>query len=416
MRSCGPGAGARRSASCAIASTKEAGYDLIEFPVFQPAEMDIPAIARSLAAHELGVTCSLGLVFDNDINSEDPDSVARGEQSLNDALSAARDMGSSYLGGVIYSALGPYADMPTARRPPQLGRASSVAWRRGRRPRTSRSASRFVNRYESNLLNTAAQTVDYIGEVGAPNVVVHLDSYHMNIEENDFRQSGLRRRRPPWLRPHRREPPRLPGPGAHRLPAALRGPGRGRLRRRHHLRVVLVGGREPGPVADPAHLARHVDERHGPRRPGASLHRRADRHSRGLPGLTQPIPRHRPRRPSDSDMALTEPLPGLDEVSSRSARAGSAWPASMPRRARRGTSPSAWVGPSRSGATSPSPRPSSCRWRRLTSPDIGSSSPGQVGACATSVGSHWPTSGPWSSETMAGRASSTPRMSGSSRR
>jgi D-psicose/D-tagatose/L-ribulose 3-epimerase len=170
----------------AVASSKEAGYDLIEFPVFQPSSMDIGAIQRALAAHDLGVTCSLGLGFHNDINSEDAESVARGEQSLNDALSMARDVGSSYLGGVIFSALGPYPDMPTAR-----GRQNSVAVIRRLAERAAASditlGLEFVNRYETNLLNTAAQTVDYIGEVGAPNVVVHLDSYHMNIEEANFR-------------------------------------------------------------------------------------------------------------------------------------------------------------------------------------------------------------------------------------
>jgi hypothetical protein len=40
-------------------------------------------------------------------------------------------------------------------------------------------------RYETNLLNTAAQAMELIeGEVQHPNVFVHLDSYHMNIEEN----------------------------------------------------------------------------------------------------------------------------------------------------------------------------------------------------------------------------------------
>ncbi len=39
----------------AISSTKEAGYDLIELPVFSPAQMDIPAIQRALAGHELEV-------------------------------------------------------------------------------------------------------------------------------------------------------------------------------------------------------------------------------------------------------------------------------------------------------------------------------------------------------------------------
>ena len=104
----------------------------------------------------------------------------------NDALSAARDLGSPYLGGVIFSALGPYPDMPTAR-----GRQNSVDVIR-RLAETAAASDitlglEFVNRYETNLLNTAAQTMEYISEVGAPNVVVHLDSYHMNIEEANFR-------------------------------------------------------------------------------------------------------------------------------------------------------------------------------------------------------------------------------------
>ena len=42
-----------------------------------------------------------------------------------------------------------------------------------------------VNRYETNLLNTGAQTLRFIDEVGESNVYVHLDTFHMNIEEAD---------------------------------------------------------------------------------------------------------------------------------------------------------------------------------------------------------------------------------------
>ena len=49
----------------------------------------------------------------------------------------------------------------------------------------------FVNRYESNLLNTAQQTLDYLDLVGEGNVLVHADVYHMNIEEQDFRTPVL---------------------------------------------------------------------------------------------------------------------------------------------------------------------------------------------------------------------------------
>ena len=49
----------------------------------------------------------------------------------------------------------------------------------------------LVNRYESNLVNAADQALALIADIGAPNVTVHLDTYHMNIEEADFRQPVL---------------------------------------------------------------------------------------------------------------------------------------------------------------------------------------------------------------------------------
>ncbi len=40
-----------------------------------------------------------------------------------------------------------------------------------------------INRYETPLLNTAEQTNAVVGQIGAPNVKVLLDVFHMNIEE-----------------------------------------------------------------------------------------------------------------------------------------------------------------------------------------------------------------------------------------
>lgn len=40
-----------------------------------------------------------------------------------------------------------------------------------------------VNRYENHLINTSWQAVAMIERVGADNIFVHLDTYHMNIEE-----------------------------------------------------------------------------------------------------------------------------------------------------------------------------------------------------------------------------------------
>jgi D-psicose/D-tagatose/L-ribulose 3-epimerase len=176
-----------RECAYAVESSKEAGFDLVEFPVFSPDQMDIPAIVKALEANAMEATCSLGLGFDNDINSEDPECVRKGEQTLMDALAAAQDVGSTYLGGVIFSALGPYTHPPTPR---SRENSQAVIAKLAEKAKAAgiTVGLEFVNRYESNLLNTSAQTVEYIKEIGSDNLVVHLDSYHMNIEENDFRQ------------------------------------------------------------------------------------------------------------------------------------------------------------------------------------------------------------------------------------
>ena len=95
------------------------------------------------------------------------------------------DLGGDYLGGVIFSKLGRYTAPVTAR-----GRANSMA-------SIARLADRaqtygitlgleFCNRYETNVLNTTAETLQYISELDKANVVAHLDTYHMNIEETSF--------------------------------------------------------------------------------------------------------------------------------------------------------------------------------------------------------------------------------------
>lgn len=52
-----------------------------------------------------------------------------------------------------------------------------------------RIAMEVLNRYESHLLNTAAQAVEFVRAVGHPSVGILLDAYHMNIEEADLPQA-----------------------------------------------------------------------------------------------------------------------------------------------------------------------------------------------------------------------------------
>jgi D-psicose/D-tagatose/L-ribulose 3-epimerase len=166
----------------AVASTKNAGYDLIEIPALSPTDIDPIFTKKILDEYQVKSSCSLGLTFDADLNNEDENVVGRGEARLFQALDLVRKLEGEYLGGVIFSALGKYLNPPTAK-----ARANVVAALK----RLAKQAKKdgitlgleVVNRYESNLLNTGRSALDLINEIGESNVVVHLDTYHMNIEE-----------------------------------------------------------------------------------------------------------------------------------------------------------------------------------------------------------------------------------------
>jgi D-psicose/D-tagatose/L-ribulose 3-epimerase len=173
------------SAEAAVRSTAETGYDLVELAAMDPESFDVPMTRKLLDEYRVAAAVSLGLDDETDVSSEDDTVVAAGRDRLDAALDLVHDLGGDYLGGVIFSKLGRYTAPVTAK-----GRANSMA-------SIARLADRaqtygitlgleFCNRYETNVLNTTAQTLQYINELGKDNVVAHLDTYHMNIEETSF--------------------------------------------------------------------------------------------------------------------------------------------------------------------------------------------------------------------------------------
>lgn len=165
-----------------IAATAECGYDLIEWSYFGRKSVDVAWFADRLAREGVAAAVSMGLPPDGDISSEDPAKIARGEAILDDAVAFTRDIGGSKIGGILSSGHGKQEAMPT-----RAGWDNSVAvvTRVAERAKAAGVTLNLevVNRFESNLLNTAAQGMDFIADTGADNVFLHLDVFHMNIEE-----------------------------------------------------------------------------------------------------------------------------------------------------------------------------------------------------------------------------------------
>jgi D-psicose/D-tagatose/L-ribulose 3-epimerase len=172
----------------AIARTAEVGFDLIEIPALDPGAIDVDFTRRQLEKSGIGATSSLGLDADTDISSGDAEKAKRGQRRLEDAIAMARDIGATHVCGILHSAFQKYA-IPTtaegvARSVEVLQRVAETAGKSG-----ITLGLEVVNRYESNVLNTASQAVEMCKRIGAPNVKAHLDVYHMNIEESDIQQA-----------------------------------------------------------------------------------------------------------------------------------------------------------------------------------------------------------------------------------
>ena len=172
----------------AIGNTADVGFDLIEIAALDPKSIDVDFTRRQLEKAKIGCTASLGLEAHEDISSNDRENEKRGQAKLERAIAMARDIGATHVCGILESAFQKYATPTT---PEGVKRSAEVLQRvaEGAARSNIMLGLEVVNRYESNVLNTASQAVEMCKRIGAPNVKVHLDVYHMNIEESDIQQA-----------------------------------------------------------------------------------------------------------------------------------------------------------------------------------------------------------------------------------
>jgi D-psicose/D-tagatose/L-ribulose 3-epimerase len=173
------------SVEYAIAQTAKTGFDLLEISLHDSLNLDVAAARAQLTAAGLKVACSRGLAFDADVSSEDTAVVERGEKLLHDSLAITADLGGTHFTGALYSALGKYGHPLTA------GGRTNVVAVLGRLAKEARAKGmtlglEICNRYETNVINTAHDALRLADDIGEDNVLIHLDTYHMNIEEDDL--------------------------------------------------------------------------------------------------------------------------------------------------------------------------------------------------------------------------------------
>lgn len=168
----------------AVSKALSYGMDFLEIALLNPPMVNAEHSRKTLEAANMRAVCSLGLPQEV-WASHNPEGAV---DFLKGALDKCHAMGCEALSGVVYGGIGERSGQP-----PTQGELDNVANALGQAARYAKSLNLLfgiepVNRYETHLLNTGWQAVEMIERIGADNMFVHLDTYHMNIEEKGIAQ------------------------------------------------------------------------------------------------------------------------------------------------------------------------------------------------------------------------------------
>ena len=169
----------RAGAEKAIAGAVHYKMDFIEIALLNAPDVDTKHTRDLLEKNRLRAVCSLGLP-EHAWASVRPDAAI---EHLKVAIDKTAEMGAEALSGVIFGGIGERTGVPpTQGEYDNIAKVLEAASKHARQYNIELGVE-AVNRYENHLINSAQQAVDMVERVGADNIFVHLDTYHMNIEE-----------------------------------------------------------------------------------------------------------------------------------------------------------------------------------------------------------------------------------------
>lgn len=163
------------------------GFDVIELPVEDPGDWDPARTARLLDDVGLGATVCAVMPPGRELVAAETSVVAATQDYLRRCVDAAAAVGSDVVAGPMYASVGRtwrpepgerdrMAAQLVAALAPVAEHAAACGVRLGVEP---------LNRYETSVVNTVAQGLEMIADLPAPAVGLALDTYHLNIEEQD---------------------------------------------------------------------------------------------------------------------------------------------------------------------------------------------------------------------------------------
>jgi D-psicose/D-tagatose/L-ribulose 3-epimerase len=170
---------------------KSMGYDAVEIPVEYPEKIDGKKVKEALRLHGLDPIVCGAFGPSRDLTHDDPAVHENCFSYIRQCLDLCNEWDAKFLAGPMYSAVGKARMVSPEQRKTEWDRAvtnihkvSKLAHERG-----LEIALEPLNRFESDLINTAEDVMRLIHDVNHPAAKVLLDGFHMAIEERNIEQA-----------------------------------------------------------------------------------------------------------------------------------------------------------------------------------------------------------------------------------
>ena len=176
-----------------IKKVAKLGYDILEFqaqPLLEMTDEHIRELKRMADGEGITLTYSLGLDPNYDVSSLDEAKRMGGVRYLQNIIRKMQIGGGTLLSGVSYAGWGT---------PNVVMDDKKTYWNQSVKSmkeiiKTAEDCGvtycvEAVNRFETCIINTAKEALAYVSEIESPNIGVLLDTYHMNIEENNIAEA-----------------------------------------------------------------------------------------------------------------------------------------------------------------------------------------------------------------------------------
>lgn len=161
------------------------GYRRAVLPPVDPGATDVDTLRGLFERHGMSPIPIAGQAPEADVSSDDRASAEAGAAALRRMVDFTVEAGGDQLNGVPYGLFShpsaPVSPERFDRSAKAVGEVAEYAAERG-----VTMTFEVLNRYETSVVNTAERAMDFVARSGSEHLRIHLDTFHMAIEEADL--------------------------------------------------------------------------------------------------------------------------------------------------------------------------------------------------------------------------------------